>query len=148
MKNNCGDEIDANLVNEIAYGEDKYKTKKFEHSNENLHIKVDNIYSFASKYCSWHNPNYLIADSYSKGMLYYINKSKEFYGELNDYITFNKVYNAFKHIYFSNMDNIDNKTIDTYLWTYAKERISNLEKRGLKFSGTDNNKTLADYIKL
>lgn len=33
----------------------------------------DDAYSFATKYCSWHSPKaFPIADSYSKGMIYYL----------------------------------------------------------------------------
>lgn len=131
--------------------QDEYKTKKFV-DDEDLHIKVNNIYSFASKYCSWHNPNYPIADSYSKGMLYYINKATNFYNKgklakvsLNDYNVFCEMYEAFREEYFSEMEHIDNKMIDTYLWTYSKCKIDGLnnniktkEKRGI----------LADYVKL
>lgn len=73
--------IDVDLVNEIAYGTSKYKIfDKEKEDAEDLNIKISNVYSFSSKYCSWHNPEYPIADSYSKGMLFYINKAGSFCG--------------------------------------------------------------------
>ena len=59
-----GDNIDIDVVNRIAYDDRRLYQRK--------------LYSFASKYCSFHNPErFPIADSYSKGMLYYMNKIEE-----------------------------------------------------------------------
>lgn len=148
----CKDKIYPDLVNDIAYEQNEYKTKEFKGDNKDLHIKVNNIYSFASKYCHWHNPNYPIADSYSKGMLYYINKTDNFYNDgklkqvsLNDYNVFNNVYIAFKNKYFADMPDIDNKMIDTYLWTYSKCKIDDLDNN---IKTKKKGERLADYIKL
>ena len=60
-----GDKPNIELVYELAYGIRDYVIKK----------DINNIYSFASKYCAWHEPNlYPIVDSYTKGVLYKINK--------------------------------------------------------------------------
>lgn len=147
----CKDKIYPDLVNDIAYKQGKYKTKKFK-DDEDLNIKVNNVYSFATKYCSWHNPNYPIADSYSKGMLYYINEADKFYNDgkvtkvsLNDYNVFSEMYEAFREEYFSEMEHIDNKMIDTYLWTYSKCKIDSLNNN---IKTKEKGKILADYIKL
>lgn len=148
----CKDKIYPDLVNDIAYKQGKYKSKNFDYDNEDLHIKVNNIYSFATKYCSWHNPNYPIADRYSKGMLYYINKANPFYKKgkltkrsLNDYNIFTDVYIDFKNKFFSLMPDINNKMIDTYLWAYSKRKIDDFNKN---IDTKDKSKILADYIKL
>lgn len=85
-------------------------------------------YSFATKYCSWHNPNhYPIVDSFSKGMLYYLNKEFGFFRgkikqeDLNTYSVFCDVYEALQEYlkkecnkYYSFRD------IDKFLWYYGK----------------------------
>ena len=59
-----GDNIDIDVVNRIAYDDRRLYQRK--------------LYSFASKYCSFHNPErFPIADSYSKGMLYYMNNCED-----------------------------------------------------------------------
>ncbi len=157
--------INTDLVNKIAYQQTKYKTKDFKTDKEvykDLQIKINHVYSFASKYCSWHNSEYPIADSYSKGMLYYINKAEAFYKDdknelpskssLNDYKVFFDMYMAFKKTYFDGMSDITNKVIDTYLWKYAQNKISYLKSKNLTCNiskkDSENDKRLFDYIKL
>lgn len=152
------EEIDVDLVNDIAYGTSKYKKKIFDKEKEDaedLNIKISNVYSFASKYCSWHNPEYPIADSYSKGMLFYINKAEPFCEipskvSLNDYRVFYEMYMAFKKHYFGNTPDISNKKIDTYLWKYAQIKIIDLKKNNLKciVDLKKGNERLSDYIKI
>lgn len=157
------EEIDVDLVNDIAYGTSEYKKKIFEKEDEDaedLNIKISNVYSFASKYCSWHNPEYPIADSYSKGMLFYINKADPFYKidddkmpskvSLNDYRVFYEMYMAFKKHYFRNTPDISNKKIDTYLWKYAQNKIIDLKDNNLKciVDLKKGNERLSDYIKI
>lgn len=110
-----GDNIDIDVVNRIAYDEGRLYQRK--------------LYSFASKYCSFHNPaKFPIADSYSKGMLYYINNCEDsrfhFFAQgftqndLNNYHNYCKVYIAFvKHF---QLEKLSYKEIDKYLWKYAK----------------------------
>ena len=109
-----GEKVDYDIVNRIAYCGSFYQRK---------------LYSFASKYCSFHNPaEFPIVDSYSKGMLYYMNNCEDsrfhFFthgftqNDLNNYHNYCKVYNAFvKHF---KLENISYKEIDNYLWKYAK----------------------------
>lgn len=113
---------DSDTVNFIAYYS---KTKKLPH----------NIYSFASKYCSFHNQKkFPIVDSYSKGMIYFINKSDTYCSEykntsmnsLNDYEVFCKLYKAFQETYARDNDNntLSFKEIDQYLWLYATKKAN------------------------
>lgn len=152
------EECDPTLVNDLAYKQNEFKTKTFSTDKSDLQVKVNNIYSFASKYCSWHNHEYPIADSYSKGMLYYINKAEHYYtdvnkvymNDMNDYEVFYKMYNAFKEKYFGEIKNLSNKVVDTYLWTYAQNKISVLEKKGLTSNVSDQKEgeKLSDFIKI
>ena len=94
-----GENVENDIVNRIAYGGKFYQRK---------------LYSFASKYCSFHNPaKFPIVDSYSKGMLYYINNCEDsrfhFFtqgftqNDLNNYHNYCKVYIAFvKHFKLEN----------------------------------------------
>lgn len=92
------------------------------------HIQRDVIHaslSFASKYCSWHYPEkYPIIDSISKGMLYYINRSKELVEEkvtrdsLNNYKLFCDLFDALKH---QLDDRYSVKELDMFLWQYGKD---------------------------
>ena len=88
------EEGDKDIVNYIAYYGD---TKKLPH----------NIYSFASKYCSFHKlEKYPIVDSYAKGMIYFINKADKYCSSyvntsmksLNDYKVFCEMYKAFQRV--------------------------------------------------
>lgn len=109
-----GKKVEISVVNQIAY------------EMENYHRS---LYSFASKYCSFHNQSaFPIADSFAKGMLYYMNCSKDekfrFFpvqftqSALNNYHNYCKVYRAFiKHF---GLEEMSYKEIDKYLWKYAK----------------------------
>jgi len=87
--------------------------------------------SFASKYCSWHyQEKYPIMDSYSKGMLYYINRDPEtryYTGKLTtailqDYRTFSEVFRTFKDwLGVSAGRPYTVKELDKYLWMYGKD---------------------------
>ena len=117
---------DFSLVKDIAYGSNEYKTKE-----------MHNIYSFASKYCAWHQPNkFPIVDSYTKGMLYYINKDTNFYGklthkDLNDYCTYYNVYQSFiDYLQRLGICEKSYKEIDIFLWQYGlKEGIKSEESK-------------------
>ncbi len=87
-----------------------------------------NVISFASKYCSRHNPKaFPIYDKYVKQMLYYINKKYNFTDKINndywdkkDYVEFKNVLDDFIKYFFAE-EQYDYKTIDMYLWGWAKE---------------------------
>lgn len=101
---------DVTLVNDIQYvmiGE-----------------KQKNFYSFASKYCSHHNPlSYPIYDSFvEKVLLYFRNHDKfsEFENsDLKDYIKFKSILIDFQDYYGLGEYNL--KEIDQYVWQLGKE---------------------------
>ena len=101
---------DESLVNDIASVE--------------INGKKKNFYSFATKYCSHHDPiNFPIYDSYVEKVLVYFNEKYRFSdfkkSDLKDYSTFKRVLIDFKKIY--NIDEYDLKDIDKYLWQLGKE---------------------------
>ena len=101
---------DESLVNDIASIE--------------INGRKRNFYSFATKYCSHHNPNkFPIYDSYVEKMLVYFNKKDRFFNfkkiDLKDYAKFKKVLIEFKKFY--NIDEYNLKDIDKYLWFLGKE---------------------------
>lgn len=101
---------DESLVNDIASIE--------------INGKKKNFYSFATKYCSHHDPiNFPIYDSYVEKVLVYFNKKYKFSNfkksDLKDYSKFKKVLIDFKKFY--NIDDYDLKDIDKYLWQLGKE---------------------------
>ena len=109
LKNN-----DLELVNDIA------KTK----INENIERK---FYSFATKYCSHHNPNfYPIYDSFVDKLLWHFKKEDDFYEfkriDLKNYSKYTTIYSGFKNFYGLGKYNL--KAIDKYLWQAGKEYFS------------------------
>lgn len=86
--------------------------------------KNKHFYSFASKYCSHHNPKeYPIYDSNVAQILKYFRKQ-------NDYFTFDnddlKKYEKFKEILIESqkcygIEEYDLKQLDRYLWQLGKE---------------------------
>lgn len=92
--------------------------------------KIDNnLYSFATKYCAWHYPDFFpIADSYSKGMLYYLNEEIGFYKKDNGKKPTQKEYNEYdiyRNIYLKFIDtfnlDLNLKDIDIFFWLYGKK---------------------------
>ena len=101
---------DLSLVNDIA--------------SVCINDKQKYFYSFASKYCSHHNPKaYAIYDSYVDKCLVYFKKIDKFSDfrqeELKDYEVFNRVLNDFKAFYGLNKYSL--KDIDRYLWQLGKD---------------------------
>ena len=83
-----------------------------------------NFYSFATKYCSHHNPlDFPIYDSYVERVLCYYRKCDRFAefknSELKNYNRFKDVLLAFKDYY--DLDGFNLKEIDKYLWQLGKE---------------------------
>ena len=104
---------DLALVDEIADLKLKRKPRRF--------------YSFATKYCSFHNPNaYPIYDRHVDKVLHYFMEKDQFIGRttcnLKDYGTFVSVIQAFQKFY--NLQNYNFKQIDKYLWQLGKEYLS------------------------
>lgn len=100
---------DYSLVNDIAHVEVNGKDHFF--------------YSFATKYCSHHQPErYAIYDSYVEKVLLSMNKRKHFKSfkreDLKDYDTFIHVIRAFQQRFCLMQYNI--KQLDQYLWQLGK----------------------------
>ncbi len=105
---------DPTLVDEIARvdfnGEEKF------------------FYSFASKYCSHHNPlEYPIYDSYVRKVLNYYKKADGFFSfgeeDLKNYPKFKEILIRFRDFYKLNKYNL--KELDKYLWQFGKEHFPN-----------------------
>lgn len=101
---------DASLVNDIA--------------KITINGKQKNFYSFATKYCSHHQPIlFPIYDSYVEKILMYFNKQDKFYNfkreDLKDYSKFKNILIEFKKFY--GIDEYNLKDIDRYLWQLGKE---------------------------
>lgn len=83
-----------------------------------------NFYSFASKYCSHHNPlDYPIYDSYVDEVLRYFRKRDAFSDfqdvDLKDYVKFKRILIDFRVFY--GLDKYNLKQIDQYVWQLGKE---------------------------
>ncbi|MCM1284920.1 MAG: hypothetical protein NC213_00195 [Acetobacter sp.] len=88
--------------------------------------EMNNAYSFASKYCSWHKPYiYPILDSYAKGVLYKMNKEFKFMPQFtrqnisSSYTFYCNIYKNF--IQHFNLQDFTLKQIDRFLWLFGKE---------------------------
>ena len=82
----------------------------------------DRPYSFVTKYCSWCMPlKYPIADSYSKGVLYYYFKETKKYTQkdFGNYEFFCNIYNKFKEQECDENSSI--KDVDKFLWSFGKK---------------------------
>jgi len=102
---------DLNIVNKIA-------TIKMNGG------KVKNFYSFATKYCSHHQPTvYPIYDSYVEKVLIFFKKRDSFSDfsvqDLKSYSAFRKVLLDFQTFY--HLEDFNLKQIDQYLWQLGKE---------------------------
>ena len=101
---------DISLVNELGKMEISGKKKSF--------------YSFATKYCSHHNPiDFPIYDSYVEKILLYFNEIDKFSSfrrpDLKDYRKFKGVLLDFQRYY--KLERFNLKEIDRYLWLLGKE---------------------------
>lgn len=86
--------------------------------------KYKRVTSFASKYCSWHNPEkYPIYDNISKEFLYrYLKKYKSgvTWNKLECYESFCKYYNVLKGEEFARKRTT--KELDQFIWQYGKSK--------------------------
>lgn len=104
---------DINLVDDIA-------TVKINNTKE---IK---FYSFATKYCSHHQPtSYPIFDSYVEKILMYFKKKDKFAKfkkvDLRDYPAYKEILFEFRNFY--NLNDFDLKNLDKYLWQLGKKHF-------------------------
>jgi hypothetical protein len=119
-------EGNPDLVNEIAKGHG-IRTKK---KNTEL-----NFYSFATKYCNWHNQeSYAIYDSFVEKVLIYFKRKDNFstfrHADLKEFKKYKKVINDFLAFYDLSKYNL--KEIDKFLWIYGKEKFpTNYNKQKL-----------------
>lgn len=86
--------------------------------------KVIKFYSFATKYCSHHNPEqYPIYDSFVEKVLLHFKKEDNFYQfnkqDFRVYPRFRQILNKFSNFY--KLNNFNLKQIDQYLWQIGKE---------------------------
>lgn len=89
--------------------------------------KQRNNYSFATKYCSFHNSAaYPIYDSYVDKLLVAYRKQDGFAkfasSDLRDYKRFKNILNEFKNFY--GLAGVGFKELDIFLWGYGKELFS------------------------
>lgn len=101
---------DVTLVEDIQTVEINGKAKKF--------------YSFATKYCSHHNPwDYPIYDSYVDEVLRYFRDKDGFLQfkteDLKDYKQFKEILNCFREFY--GLEKYNLKQVDQYLWQLGKD---------------------------
>ncbi|OOF36386.1 hypothetical protein [Rodentibacter heidelbergensis] len=99
--------------------------------NELQNVTISGVekhfYSFATKYCSHHNPEmFPIYDSYVDKVLWEFNKEHSFSKfkrtDLKNYIEFKRVLVDFKNYFKLNEFTI--KELDQYLWLLGKEKFS------------------------
>lgn len=110
---------DVSLVNDIA------NVKVLEKS-ETTEEKYKNFYSFATKYCSRHNPTeFPIYDSYVEKLLRYFRDTEgriSFKNEnLKDYAKYKSILQTFQEQY--GLKDFNLKQIDKYLWQLGKEKF-------------------------
>ena len=108
---------DSTLVNRIATG---HGIKKSKNTGDR------NFYSFATKYCSWHNrDNYPIFDDFVERVLKaYRDRDKFSKFKNEDLRSFEKlkvIISDFKIFYQLNRHGL--KQIDKFLWVYGKEKF-------------------------
>ena len=106
---------DPNVVHQIATGHN-IRTRK---NNKEI-----NFYSFATKYCNWHNSeSYAIYDSFVDKLLMAYKKKDNFSSfrqiDLKDFSKFKNIINDFSNFYNLTKHNL--KEIDKFLWIYGKE---------------------------
>jgi hypothetical protein len=88
--------------------------------------KKINFYSFASKYCSHHEPTvYPIYDSFTEKMLLHFKKADKFHKfykvDLKDYKKYKDIILGFQNFY--GLAAFDLKQVDKYLWIRGKEHF-------------------------
>ena len=111
-------EGDLTLVTDLSKIEINGKTKVF--------------YSFATKYCSHHQPTiYPIYDSYVAKLLSYLNKLDRPFSnfkskDLKDYPTYVRIIKDFQKYY--KLEQFSVKELDKYLWLLGKELFNKLDK--------------------
>ena len=100
-------------------------------------------YSFATKFCSWLNPDgFIIMDGIAAGLLaYYIDRKLEancrnelipvrgkklIRSRLGDYKKYTEIYKLFKELY--DLAEVSYKEVDVFLWTYGRVLLNYFRK--------------------
>lgn len=118
------------------------------------HVKVNGkdhfFYSFATKYCSHHQPEqYAIYDSYVEKVLLTMNKREPFANfkqeNLKDYDTYMNVIKAFQQKFGLMQYTI--KQLDQYLWQLGKWYFNNYGLIYKYYNREDENPYLADDVR-
>jgi hypothetical protein len=115
---------DPDIVHKIATGHN-IRTKK---NNREI-----NFYSFATKYCNWHNrDSYAIYDSFVDKVLMAYKRKDNFSAfkkaDLKDFKKFKRIIQVFIDFYGLTQHNL--KEIDKFLWIYGKEKFpANYDKK-------------------
>lgn len=109
---------DTSLIDEIAY-------------ISTFNGKTKRCYSFATKYCNRHNPDYFpIYDGYVDKLLFELNKLDNFTSikrtELRIYDIFKDPILKFRSFY--SLEEFSLKELDQYLWSYGKELYDQYKK--------------------
>ena len=120
---------------EYCMSEDSNKRFKAVEYIRKTSKEYQDAYSFATKYCSWHNPNhYPICDSYSKGMLYYLGREgilpcERFTQDaLKEYGYFCQIYDMLINYLENNCNKkIGCRELDKFLWYYGKHNNIKIE---------------------
>lgn len=98
--------------------------------NVNIQGKNHKFYSFASKYCSHHNPkNFPIYDNYVAKVLRHFRDVDKFIKrkDLKIYKNFVETLDCFTKYY--GLENFSRKEIDRYLWLLGKENFPKTNQR-------------------
>jgi hypothetical protein len=108
--------IDKDLSNGVKNIVEKIANVKFKSTKRYL-------YSFATKYCSWHYPEkYFMYDRYVESILWEYKKQFKFYNyrrsEIKNYEKFSTVYTNFVH--FFGLECFSKKNLDEFLWLESK----------------------------
>lgn len=90
--------------------------------------KTKRFYSFATKYCSFHEPEmYPICDSYVEKVLMHFRQVDHFFdfkeGDLRDYSMFISILDAFKEKY--GLMRYNRKELDRFMWKYGHDHFPN-----------------------
>jgi hypothetical protein len=101
--------------------------------------KIRNNYSFATKYCSWHNPAaYPIYDRNVDLCLWAYRKQDRFFSFAHDdlwrYETFLKAINDFRNHY--ELASVGFKQIDAFLWAQGKAILDNKAAEKVRVGST------------
>lgn len=101
---------------------------------KNSEGKETKIYSFATKYCFFHNPEfYIIYDRFVADSLLDLNKEYNFYNheiskdKLKCYRTFHEIFKQFKSL--EGLKNFSNRELDNFLWITGREKAQKDKKR-------------------